>query len=131
MAELESEGTKTRGGVADFLREFADELDQADRRLAEGGRTRAASEERQTAGTADETDHEAAEADHPEDANRITLLVGGDSATVVVPEEVEFDVEVDSRSPMLGSGVRQEIDFRLSWDVSDPEATTDEMIQIR
>lgn len=108
MAELESEGTKTRGGVADFLREFADELDDA------------------------EDEHVPVEGDEGEamHANRITLIVGGDSATVTVPEEVEFDVEVDSRSPMLSSGVRQEIEFSLSWEVDDPEEHTDELIQI-
>jgi|GEM_PF-2248865 len=128
MAELESEGTKTRGGVADFLREFADELDQTDRRLSEGRDRSTTTSTATESGTADRSGTTEGEATR--NPNRITLIVGGDSATVVVPEEVDFDVEVDSRSPMLGSGVRQEIGLSLAWDVEHPEETTDDLIQI-
>lgn len=102
MVELDTEGEKTREGVAAFLREFADELDEPS----------------------------AVAGDGTLEPKRITLIVGGDSATVTVPEMVDFEVEVESRSPMFASGVSQEIEFELSWDVEDPDEFTDELIEV-
>lgn len=102
MVELDTEGEKTREGVAAFLREFADELDEPGAVAGDG--------------TLEPT--------------RITLIVGGDSATVTVPETVDFEVEVDSRSPMFSDDLTQEIEFELSWHVDDPDEFTDDLIQI-
>lgn len=104
MVELESEGELTRNEVAVFLRKFADEL-AAGPSDGTGGREQRPEE---TSGGDDRS-------------RRVTLIVGGDSATVTVPETVEFDVEVSSRSALLSSGVNQGIEFELSWDVENPD----------
>lgn len=104
MVKLESEGELTREEVAVFLRKFADELTTApsDR---EGGRGQR---------------HEEV-SDRDDRSRRVTVIVGGESATVSVPETVAFDVEVSSRSAMLSSGVNQEIKFDLSWELEEPD----------
>lgn len=106
MVELESEGEMPRGQVARFLHELADELDE------------------ELAGT-DETPADAGE------PRQLTFVIGGDSATVTVPDVVEFEVEVESRSPLLSPGVHQEIELELSWAVEEPdEEMDDESIRI-
>lgn len=99
MVELETEGELSRGEVANFLRRFADELDD---------------------GFDSDIDH-VPEAEMTDDelvdAKRITFIVGGDSATVTVPRVVEFEVDIESRSPMFSSKVSQEIELELSWTV--------------
>jgi len=114
MVELESEGDMTRSEVALFLREFADEVD--DGTFA----SHLDQEERRDEATGED----------PLEAKRTTLIVGGDSATVTVPETVEFDVEVESRSPMLSSGVHQEIEFELSWEIENPDELRDDWIEV-
>lgn len=115
MAELESRGEMTRSEVAAFLREFATELDGS---VLDRDRERLEGEHRE------EFDEE------PIEAKRMTLIVGGSSATVTVPDTIEFDVEVESRSPMLGSGVHQEIEFELSWEIENPDELGDDRIEI-
>lgn len=122
----------SRAEVAAFLREFVDELEQGsaevataggpeDRRPdASGTRDDAAVTERRR-GDADRSD---AALEDPErtvdsDASQITFVVGGDSATVTIPETVDFDVEVESRSPLLTSSTSQEVEFQLSWEVEE------------
>ncbi len=114
MVELESEGELTRGEVALFLREFAGEIDDGvfDR---EQGR---------------EAHGEEFTDDGSLGPKRITLIVGGDSATVTVPETVDFDIEIESRSPMLSSNVHQEIEFELSWEVENPDELGDDRIAV-
>lgn len=150
MAEIDTKGRMTRTEVADFLREFADELD--DRTTGTGVRddpsdvvarddtTRAEIRDRDErtdrgeGATAqyDDADVETTGRKRGEDtdthgdremvdAERVTLVIGGDSATVTVPEMVEFDIEVSSRSPMFSSGVNQEIEFDLSWEIENLE----------
>lgn len=97
MVSLESEGEMTRRDVAGFLHEFADEL---------LGIERVREDE-----TLMETD--------TREPTRMTFIIGGDSATVTIPERVEFEVEIESRSPLLASGVQQEIEFELSWEVEE------------
>lgn len=114
MVELESDGEMTRSEVATFLREFSDEIDD---------------------GTFEKhPDREPyKEEDIDEDSldpKRITFVVGGDSATVTVPKTLEFDVEIDSRSPMLSSHVNQEIEFELSWEIEDSEELGEDVIEI-
>lgn len=112
MVEIESEGEMSRGEVALFLREFAAEIDD---------------------GVFDSTQGQEA---HREEDNgspgpkRVTLIVGGDSATVTVPEIVDFDIEIESRSPMLSSNVHQEIEFELSWEIENPEELDDDRIAV-
>lgn len=114
MVELESEGEMTRGEVALFLREFAGEIDDSTFDREQG--------------------HEVHREEFTDESSlgpkRITLIVGGDSATVTVPETVDFDIEIESRSPMLSKGVHQEIEFELSWEIENPEELGDDRIAV-
>jgi hypothetical protein len=114
MVELESEGELSRTEVADFLREFADELDDT----TEQGQP-------YPEGRGDEVTEESLHG-----PKRITLIVGGDSATVTVPRTIEFDVEVESRSPMLSSGVRQDVEFELSWKIDNPDELNEDWLEV-
>lgn len=130
MVELEAEGEMTRAEVASFLRKFVDELEgdgtarDLDDRGTGGGGDRHPASDRDTAGGG------RSDADPPRDRGddarsrdnkQITFVVRGESATVTVPETVAFDVDVESRSPLLSSGKRQEIGFELSWEIEEPE----------
>lgn len=116
MVELESEGEMARSEVAAFLREFANEIDEGildrDRQPVEGEHLDESVDEENV------------------EPRQITFIVGGDSATVTVPDTVEFDVEVGSRSPMLSSGVSQEIEFELSWEIEAADEHSDDRIEI-
>lgn len=114
MAELETEGEQPRREVAAFLREFAHELD--------GGPIHS---DEYHGGSVTEVPQE-----DSLEPKRITLIVGGDSATITVPSTVEFGVEIESRSPMLSSKVNQEIEFELSWEVANPDEHDEEGIEI-
>lgn len=120
MVELDKEGELTRSEIAAFLREFADELTgmavDPDRGSTAVDRERVADDDRTEAEM---------------EAERITFIVGGDSATVTVPELVEFEVEVESRSPLLGSGVNQEVTFEMSWQIDEQARDVhDDVIEI-
>jgi len=141
MVELESEGEMTRTQVAAFLREFADELNDSpatterpgestDRlRTGEGTHQETPADEERRETTPEERGHETAERG-ASDRKRITFIVGGDSATVTVPHRMDFDVEVESRSPMLSSGVSQEINFDLSWEIENPDELDEDWIEV-
>lgn len=145
MVELESRGELSRDQVADFLHRFADELEGADgdnRSTAdrEGATTESAEADaigdRREGRPVDEiedddpTDRHRTDSgevvEHTGNHERITLIVGGESATVSVPERFEFDVGVESRSPMLSSGVSQSIAFDLSWKIENPDQIDEE-----
>lgn len=140
MAEFDADGEVSRAEVARFLREFANELDHGD---VSGRQTEVISEdqeerhidERSEGVSGDRTDRFSD--DRPdltgtemENAERITLIVGGDSATVTVPEMVEFDIEIDSRSPLLSANVHQEIDMKLSWTVDNPDEVDEKRMDV-
>lgn len=141
MAEIESEGELTRSEIAAFFREFADELDArahdgSHERTAETREEGRAAQQRaaetgevdRTAGDVvrDRSDEDVTgESDHPE---RMTIVVGGDSATLTLPETMEFEVEVASRSPLLSSGITQSIEFDLAWEVE--EMPDDESMEV-
>jgi amphi-Trp domain-containing protein len=114
MVELESEGELTRGEVALFLREFASEIDESTFDREQGH----------------EVDREEVTDDGSLGPKRVTLIVGGDSATVTVPETVDFDIEIESRSPMLRTGVHQELEFELSWEIENPDGLGDDRIAV-
>ncbi len=131
MAELESEGELHRSEVARFLREFADEIEG---RAATVGRSVEDADIPPTE-TADEVvtqddDGGPGDTEGRRDRRRVTVIVGGDSATVTVPETVRFDIEIGSRSGMLSSGVDQQIDIMLSWAVEDAEAVQEEWLEV-
>lgn len=135
MVELESEGEMTRTEVAGFFRQLADELDGADEihevddeGLGEDRDDRASEPPHQTDPNADDRDDETRVAGA---AERITFVIGGDSATVTVPETVEFDVDVESRSPLFSSAKSQEIDIALSWKVETADDVDGDRIDIQ
>jgi hypothetical protein len=79
MVELESKGELTRSEVAVFLREFAAELDAG------------LFEQQPEQGQARERNREDPAEGEAIDSKRITLIVGGNSATVTVPKAVDFE----------------------------------------
>lgn len=85
-----------------------------------------------TAETDTATDESASEpnGDGVPDTKRLTFVSGGKSATVMLPQTVDFDVAVQSKSPMLQSGVSQEIDFEISWELEDPDDQYGDQIEI-
>lgn len=104
MVELESESEMSRHEAAAFMRRFADELE----------------------GVGDAPD---IGAEDERDAETMTLIVGDQSATVVLPDVLEVDVEVESRSPLFGSDVEQSIELEFSWNVEDvPEDDAIEVV---
>lgn len=127
MAEIESEGELHRSEIAAFLREFADELDAPGRRSGSrrGGEPPEAERDADREVDRDRTTDEDVEAGG---LRRMTLVVGGDSATLTLPETMAFDVEIASRSPLLSSGVTQSIEFDLEWEVE--EMPDDESIEV-
>lgn len=116
MVELDSEGELARSEVAKYLRKFADELDDETDEGALRGSGGGGAE-----GVSAEPTH---------GHKRMTIVVGGESATVTVPERVMFDVEVESRSPMLSSGVNQDIELTLSWEIENPDERVEDWIDV-
>lgn len=109
MVEFESESEMSRYEAATFLRRFADELEGV------GGE---GLEDSPDIGEVDERT-----------AETMTVIVGDESATVVLPEVLELDVEIESRSPLFGSDVEQSIELEFSWEVEDlPEDETIEVV---
>lgn len=140
MVELESGGRMSRAEVAAFLREFVEELESGSANVT----TTAERDDRRSGATgsqrddAAETGRQREDGDRtiedrdrtvPNDASRITFVVGGESATVTIPETLDFDVEVESRSPLLKSGVNQEVEFHLSWEIE--EQPSDDSIDLK
>ena len=122
----------SRSEVAAFLREFVDELEHGstdvgtangrdDRRSGATGTPDDAAGSGRRRGDADRSEGALEDRERPvsSDASQITFVVGGDSATVTIPETVEFDVEVESRSPLLSSSTSQEVEFHLSWEIEE------------
>lgn len=99
MTEIAAHREMTRTEVAEYLREFATQLDPSG----------AAS--RPTADAGDTAD------------GRVTFVVGDDSATINPPEMVGFGVAVESDSGIVGSTVEREVGFELTWEA---EATEDD-----
>jgi hypothetical protein len=103
MSEIEAEMKMTRGEVANYLREFAKQLDP----LGEG---------RETA------DYESRD----QDDRRVTFMVGEDSATIKPPETVTFEIEVDSDTALIGSRTTYEVMFELAWETDTTDDGQDE-----
>lgn len=112
MSDLQTERQATREEVADYLREFADQLDG-------GGATDAGNRNRDRTGTETaSTDASAGNTPTAHPAGKVTLLVGNDSATINPPREVTFGVEVGSDSSLM-SGDAEIVEFRMHWDAND------------
>lgn len=61
--------------------------------------------------------------------DRVTLVVGNESATVNPPGTPTFVIEVDSDSSLVGSGEQQRVTFQLEWEVEDVDE--DSRIEIK
>jgi len=110
MPEIERESEMTRAEVADSLREFADNLDTDSDAESPIG------EETDAFGTDD----------------RVTVIVGNESATVNPPDAIDFGVEVDSAtgdSSLIGDDREAVIHFEIRWAVE--EASDDGEIEIK
>lgn len=106
MADVSAETEKTRAEVADYLREFADELSPRGERPAE-------SDQQRSSGTADN--------------RKVTVIAGNESATISPPETLSFGVEVDAEDSLLGSPTGERgVTFSLNWSSEDVE-TDDEL----
>lgn len=60
---------------------------------------------------------------------RVTFMVGNESATINPPDEVTFEVSVDSESSLIGTGTGRTARFALHWDESD--VSEDEELSIQ
>ncbi|WP_049902749.1 amphi-Trp domain-containing protein [Halococcus agarilyticus] len=60
---------------------------------------------------------------------RVTFMVGNESATINPPRTVEFRMAVDSDSAMLDSGARETVEFALHWDTDN--VTDDDTLDIQ
>lgn len=115
MTEIETHQEMTRAEVANYLREFADQLGAA-AHAAEShdvtddatARSNEPSPRRNRAGSQESA------AD-----SRVTFMVGADSATIDPPESVTFEIEVDSDSSLVSSGREQSVEFDLSWTADE------------
>lgn len=155
MTEVETEQEMTRTDIAAYLREFADKLDGHGTGHAEsnrqGGTGRSSADAAREDATTDpatrENDTDATgtrekRMDEPSEGGRgetegqsaskpderITFMVGNESATINPPETVRFQMAVESDSTILESGTREIVEFSLRWDsenVADDDGTLD------
>jgi hypothetical protein len=141
MSGLNAERTVTRTEAAEYLREFANKLASGDADV-HGERRDAGEERRETGGdvtddpstgtnTTTDTATQGATEERGRDAEtghtpdqtdgtahgyeKVTFLVGNDSATVNPPEELALDVEVGEDSSMMSSGA-ETVTFSLRWE---------------
>ncbi|WP_254273133.1 amphi-Trp domain-containing protein [Haloarcula marina] len=112
MSQLDSSHEMTRSEVAEYLREFAAQLDTAEGEAAP------------TPGQPNRRDA------RPNDG-RVTFMVGSDSTTINPPDHLTFEVEVDSDTSFVGGERRQAVDFELTWDVEEDEDDGEDELEIR
>lgn len=93
MAELDTEKEQSRAEVATYLRKFADQLDPRGDVGDPGS----------------------------ENDRSMTVIVDNESATITPPEMVYFQVEVDTDSSLLETGLDRGITFSLEWNADDVE----------
>jgi hypothetical protein len=130
MAELEAEFEKSRSEVATYLREFADKLDSEGTGRSDGtGRSETGirtNKPQETGSTTNPAEHSSTESSESTNTQKVTLLVGNDSATMNPPETVSFSVAVDSDSSLMDSGSEESVSFVLRW-ASDEVESDDEL----
>ncbi|WP_158058334.1 hypothetical protein [Halorussus halophilus] len=116
MANIDAEMEKSRKEVAEYLREFAEELEPAETPPTPTNRP------------TDEAESDTAREDEAEtpSGEKVTLLVGNESATINPPGTVDFDVSVDSDAALVGSSETQHVSFQLTWEGEEVE-TDDEL----
>lgn len=79
--------------------------------------------------TVDTTDRSVEDAPGTATDDRVTLVVGNESATVNPPATPTFGIEVDSDSSLVGSGEQQRVTFQIEWEVEDVDE--DSRIEIK
>ena len=119
MAEIHSEQEKTRQEIAEYFREFADELESGmvSQRTTEQNRTTEPHVSDQP--TPDETAS-------PDD--KVTIIVGNESATINPPESLSFVIDIDTESSLMETGAERSATFSLRWSGEHVEA--DDTIEI-
>lgn len=105
MTELSSVRKSTRSEVAQFLRQFASQLEQAE--AVVGGHSTESGAEARVPGEDGST---------PGPDGKVTMTVGNDSATINPPETVEFEVEVGEDDPLVSGETERHLEFGLTWD---------------
>lgn len=130
MGEIEATQQLRRTEVADYLREFADQLDTDDAGDRRSSRDRPSpatqSRDRTDSRDVDGRGLEASDHDGIDDSattldDRVTILVGNDSATVNPPDEIGLDITVDDDDSLIGGDAERHVVFDLSWDVEEVE----------
>ncbi len=151
MAELEAEFEKSRSEIATYLHEFADKLESgASLQSGTGARTgtkpqAADTRPNETTGTGttkestddsvgmgttgtsegsnvtDDSTNDSAAQSSGTKTQKVTMLVGNESATINPPETLSFDVAVDSDSSLMDSGSERSVTFVLRWASDDVE----------
>ncbi|WP_227352800.1 amphi-Trp domain-containing protein [Haladaptatus salinisoli] len=107
MSEISAERERSRAEVADYLRQFADKLDGGD------GSDRGDGRPEPDIGSDENADSERSTGE------KVTFMVGNDSATVNPPETVSFVVEVNSDSSLVSPDETQRVGFELRWDADE------------
>lgn len=104
MGDVSSSQERTRAEIAEYLREFADELDSGDTRSSKG-----IDEPGRSGGSAS--------TERTDDGGKVTIVAGNESATINPPETLTFDVEVATDSSLLeGGGTERSATFSLRWN---------------
>jgi hypothetical protein len=112
MANVSAESEKSRAEVAEYLREFADELHPR-----EGQQTDDRHE-----GSPIDGDRSGTGDSRASDGRKVTVIVGNESATLNPPETLSFGVDVDSEDSLLGGPTGERgVTFSLSWSSEDVE----------
>lgn len=150
MSELESKQDLPRSEIAAYLREFADELDTggslADTAVrATTGEKRSPNDpigtddpdvdESVRANEMETSDPDTADDRVTDDAlqqqqsrspeDRVTIVVGDESATVNPPVTPTFEIEVNSDTSIVGSGRQESVAFELEWEVDEDDGHGD------
>lgn len=113
MADVSAETEKTRAEVAEYLREFADELSPQQERLTDTD---------QGEGSLAGADRSSTERSRASDGGKVTVIVGNESATINPPKTLSFGVEVDADDSLLGGPTGERgVVFSLNWSSEDVE----------
>lgn len=125
MEGMDVETEMSRVEAVEFFREFADKLEGL------GNAADVPDDETTIIGEEDvgTTEREEATTSGTARPETMTIIARGESATVVLPERLDVEVEVGSRSGLLESGVDQHVSFDLKWEVEElPEDDSVELV---
>jgi hypothetical protein len=102
MGTVSSSQERTRTEIAEYLREFADELD------SDGTTSKGAEEP----GRPDDPSRTERTGD-----GKVTIIAGNESETINPPETLTFDVEISTDSSILeGGATERSATFSLRWN---------------